>query len=725
MPIIFYPLYWIYHDCWHYSESVLQEGGRIESRRYHHAGHCHLFMPDFNDNGDMGQQAYTGTQTYHFTLKDVWGPRSGDANQFGAYKLVGKPMWYFTVEEYWRRMYIQPWDKEDYTEQNPNHPERIGIRYDASLPCHTLGPFREGRGLYFFNTEMNRTLPMEYWLNPEKTRRQHYLRRQRFGWDASESTQQWSFEPGARRWDAPQPWLYGNNAYYDSDGIPIGFNKTGDVVRHKRDWEDPERYYRYAFVPRAASNGYSWPNPTPGAAEAALRGEYLSYFNFGLSPDDPYNAEYARRVAAAGPDADPAAIFADYCVEIFADLATAAAAGNREMVDFEEFCGIWEPLDDEQARAAGVYGDYPIPRPDAPAEPPWGDAGDFVDKEGNPLSPYDAYLQYFHSREEYTIPRGAWAAGDCAVKPGKHPREQSYSDEDGARRMYSDNLYYSPIIEYQTVVHLDNQRLPGYENDGGEEVWTDKRGAFGEGFEASIEIPYRKDGVVQSPFSDDSGAVHPIGEYFHDFKEANAMVYARESYGDAVAPETIARLEAAEAGRQERIAAGDPEPGDEAGPAEAPFLAKAKQYDYPAYKRFIATGPSYAEQATWFNANYAGRPIVMNPAEGAFDGEDMVWRPVVTGDRPYAEPCDCVAEGQVAGEPGNWTMEPKRVKFNDPGYKTDGVWVEQCLGAKVRARARLIFEDALGHRWEEWVDATEGIPLDSYNGLPEAKTTGQ
>ena len=199
------------------------------------------------------------------------------------------------------------------------------------------------------------------------------------------------------------------------------------------------------------------------------------------------------------------------------------------------------------------------------------------------------------------------------------------------------------------------------------------------------------------------------------------MVYAQESYGKPVLAAEIAALENREAARQERLAAGEGEPGDE--DREIPkFLEPVRKYDYPAYKRKMAGEPSYAELAAWFNANYADKPIVMNPAEGAFDGEDMVWRPVVTSDRPYAEPYGSVKEAQVAGEPGHPTLEPKIVKFNDPGHKTDGVWVEQCLGAKVRARVRLIFEDALGHRWEEWVDATEGIPQDSYTTRPETKT---
>lgn len=720
MSLIFYPLYWIYHDCWRYTETIQGEQGQAPIvRTYPHAGHCHLFMPDFDYEGER-RQAYTGTQVYNFSLKDIWGPESGDPNQFAAYRLVGKPIWLFHVEEYWRRCYIQPWDKEDRVEGHINHPERIGIRYDASLPCHSLGPFRESRGLYFFNTEMNRTLPVEYWLNPERTKREHYLRKQRFGWDASESTQTWSFAPGARKWDPPQPWYYGNNAYYDDDGIPIGYNQPGDVVRHDLD-EETIAYYRYAFQATAGADGYTWPNPTPGASEAVHRAEFLAYYNFDpLGLESRWEREYAERARAAGGDPD-GAIFTAYVYEVFGEMAASAAAAKREAVDFAEFRGIWELLDDAAAKAAGVFGDYPVPREDAPAESPYGDPVDgdpFRDRDGNPLNPYDAYLQYFDRREEYTIPRGAYAAGDYAVERGGHPRAAAFSDEDGARRMYSDNLYYAPIIEYQTVTHLNYERLPGHGEPAGFNYWTDKTGAFGDGFEASVEIPFRRNGVIQSPFSDDAGRVYPAGEYFHDFDRANALKYAVEGFGAAISEARVAALEAAEAARQARIAADAAEPGDET-PVEADFLAPVRQYDYPAYWRFMRNAPSYAAQAKWFNENYAGRPIVMNPAEGAFDGEgeSMAWREVTTNDRPIGaavEGLDWLGPQVKCAADGTPTMEPEAVKFSDPGYKRDGIWVEQCLGAKVRAKVELIFEDALGHRWKETVDATEADPQDAF-----------
>ena len=52
----------------------------------------------------------------------------------------------------------------------------VGVKYDASKACHSLGPFREGGEFYFFNTVVNRTMPCEYWIDEDKKTRQYYLK---------------------------------------------------------------------------------------------------------------------------------------------------------------------------------------------------------------------------------------------------------------------------------------------------------------------------------------------------------------------------------------------------------------------------------------------------------------------------------------------------------------------------------------------------------------------
>ena len=180
----FSPLSWVYHDNWQFKETILTKNQKGELipviTTYDHAGHVHFFMTDYNTLKNARQQAYSGSQEYSFAIEDVWGPNSSDPNQTRSYKLIGKPRWYFYIEEYWRRVYIQPWEQEDYENHYPNHPEKIGIKYDASKPEHSFGPFREGGGFFFFDTEINRTLPVEYWLDEEKTKREHWLRKQHY-----------------------------------------------------------------------------------------------------------------------------------------------------------------------------------------------------------------------------------------------------------------------------------------------------------------------------------------------------------------------------------------------------------------------------------------------------------------------------------------------------------------------------------------------------------------
>ena len=100
--------------------------------------------------------------------------------------------------------------------------------------------------------------------------------------------------------------------------------------------------------------------------------------------------------------------------------------------------------------------------------------------------------------------------------------------------------------------------------------------------------------------------------------------------------------------------------------------------------------------------------ILMNDEEGTFDSEGN-WIEVVTHDRPRREHV-------VIDENEKPTMESKPVQFSNPGFKEDGLWVEQCLGAKVIPKVELVLEDALGHRFTRWVDSIEASSGESFIG---------
>jgi hypothetical protein len=141
-----------------------------------HNGHVHFWMMGFSAL-DSGQRAWGGSQVYNFELVEDWGPHSTDPNQQLNFRVVGLPKWYFYVEEYWRRVYIQEWDYNDNNPDVTGHVGKRGIKWDASQSYHTKGPFREGKDNFAMFTQMCRTLPVEYWRNDGKTVRDHYLRR--------------------------------------------------------------------------------------------------------------------------------------------------------------------------------------------------------------------------------------------------------------------------------------------------------------------------------------------------------------------------------------------------------------------------------------------------------------------------------------------------------------------------------------------------------------------
>lgn len=127
---------WSYHDGWSWSQTQAtvtedEEGNKTPgttTSTFHHRGHVHLFLPTvpFSKNGSS--LAYSGEQTYSFSVVDEWGPNSNDPSQNMSVKLIGKPIWHVYVEEYWRRFYAQPWDVVDETCELPLNQE---IEYES------------------------------------------------------------------------------------------------------------------------------------------------------------------------------------------------------------------------------------------------------------------------------------------------------------------------------------------------------------------------------------------------------------------------------------------------------------------------------------------------------------------------------------------------------------------------------------------------------------------
>ena len=136
MTLKFAPLAWIYHDGWTWRQSKTlmsydQNGNPRpidDSKKCYQRGHIHLFLPTVEYAPSGSSLAYWGQQTYSFKIVDEWGPNSNDPSQNKSVRLIGKPLWYLYVEEYWRRMYIQPWDVVDDTCTLPLNQEITYVR---------------------------------------------------------------------------------------------------------------------------------------------------------------------------------------------------------------------------------------------------------------------------------------------------------------------------------------------------------------------------------------------------------------------------------------------------------------------------------------------------------------------------------------------------------------------------------------------------------------------
>ena len=215
--ILFHPLYFTYHDCWSFRtwRYAYLTGWEV-SGDYQHRGHVHFFMPEHNINSPFPGRAYTGTQTHNFKLDEDWSPNSKDPNQTMNLKIIGTPKWFFYIREYWRRVYIQQWDDAKNSKEK-GVTGKLGIKWDASQPFHTFGPFREGKDNFFYWTNMARTLPVEYWKNPKMTVRDHFLRTNTMLWNSSPE----GFD-STTTWTIPRGFVCGSPSNY-TDGDPQDF----------------------------------------------------------------------------------------------------------------------------------------------------------------------------------------------------------------------------------------------------------------------------------------------------------------------------------------------------------------------------------------------------------------------------------------------------------------------------------------------------------------------
>lgn len=237
--LVFNPLYWVVHDNWKFKTWGFSSLTGWNSSVHCHRGHVHFFMLNF----DMQtQQAYSGVQTYEFSLDDTWSPRTNDPNQQQNIRIIGQPKWYFYIEEYWRRVYVQWWDHPS----NKLRPKtagwigKKGLKYDACWNQHRYGPYRETKENFAFSLGVARTLPIEYWKNDRMTMRDNYLRQEEGEgyhlWDNKNLTY-------ADRMIPPKEDKYvgKSHRYHDDDDGDIFFNS-------ERNYGRPDNEYMYPTI---------------------------------------------------------------------------------------------------------------------------------------------------------------------------------------------------------------------------------------------------------------------------------------------------------------------------------------------------------------------------------------------------------------------------------------------------------------------------------------------
>lgn len=243
----FYPLYVIYHDQWGFRDwSPTWGGGWQPVNLRPHRGHCHFFMLGHEPELSGSSRAFTGSQTYNFSLEDEWSNRSKDPNKTDNVRIIGTPKWYFYIEEYWRRVYIQPWDSRK-NKYISNETAKRGIKYEASSDSHTFGPFRECKGNFFFFNNMSRTLPLEYFSDENKTERDHYLKGGNNKWNLTDFSKN-----GGTDFIIPRNfWCGGDTNHFDG---------PDDEVKG-RDFGYPDSYYIYPTIEYQVVKHLQWERP--------------------------------------------------------------------------------------------------------------------------------------------------------------------------------------------------------------------------------------------------------------------------------------------------------------------------------------------------------------------------------------------------------------------------------------------------------------------------------
>ncbi|MCK9279257.1 MAG: hypothetical protein M0P71_01325 [Melioribacteraceae bacterium] len=457
----FYPLYVIYHDQWGFRDwNFYNQGGWIPSNQRPHRGHCHFFMLGHEPELDGASRAFSGSQSYNFSIEDEWSIRSKDPNKTDNVVILGTPKWYFYIEEYWRRVYIQPWDsrKNKYINGDIG---KTGIKYDASSNAHTFGPFRECKGNFFFFNNMARTISIEYYSNELKTERDHYLKG-------------------------------GNNKWNIDD-----FTKNGDT--------------------------------------------------------------------------------------------------------------------------------------------------DFI------------------------IPRNFWCGGDNGLIDG--PIDEIKGRDFG----YQDSYYIYPTIEYQVVNHLNWERLYGWQDRDIDE------NIFGDGLEVQVSIPYKIDGKIQSPFSDDDGNVYPVGSYFHNFEENNPDRVLKYPTIDEVDSLTYETLITEDSNEVKSIILVDVE-------------LTIVNWGDGSSENITTSGEIehiYSEPGT-YSVSILKKDT--NPVNDK-------WR----------------IPDELKGQKVVWSI-PSNISS-----KLDGMWVEQCLGGIVRAKALVTIQDNFGGKKEVWITANNFIVNENFSGIDQGE----
>lgn len=477
--------------------------------------------------------------------------------------------------------------------------------------------------------------------------------------------------------------------------------------------------------------------------------EYFFQFEITANPaTDDFYLQMSRKNSGTNPQNGKNIIQDTYGNKEWAIDYTkgSSVSGACEIyLTFNEFCEVWKPLNADEIKLLKLNGDYPIQIKELPGVPgteqgsssssdvpvsafvPLSESNTVDFTSQGRVSPDDVWKSYFDHKEIYTIPEKTMTKGDYSYGTDKdnyqyvHPREASFSIEDGARWNYPDSKYVYPVIEYQKVVHLNYERLPNKQSEEYflENYWNqDKTGNWGDGFEIKITIPFKKNDEVQSPFSGRDKITRPIGEYFHDvIPEENKIRYHVEWHDS---------------------------------------LLQLRKYDFPTYygliQEFKNQYPDYNEnfaldnkgaqayyesvreyvdenQITqkrpwtdflypfWNEINnqyhFSDKPVVKRNDEGKFDNINGAYRDKMTQNCITIDKVSTVTtqDGETVygyrDSKGNIVKGGKVVEFNNPyPDHTDGKWVEQCLGAIVKPRVLLILEDPLGYRWYEWVEAT-------------------